>query len=99
RHLRRPMAIVSKPPFSLGTTASAGTGGPATPGRGPPWKKWPRPANGADGAFTVACGEEAELPAIPAAAPTSAQAVPIAPVRMSVDLFMWRILLGPGGRC
>jgi hypothetical protein len=36
---------------------------------------------------------------MPAAAPTSAQDVAIAPVRMSVDLFIWPILLGPGGRC
>src|ERR1700730_11952687 len=85
--LPRSIVMVSKPPLLLGTTASECTGGPAASASGPA----PKPRNPCRCAKFAAPGvreEDAEVPAIPAAPPATAQSAPTALVRRTVDRFM-----------
>src|SRR5215470_3715087 len=86
------MVIVSKPPLSLGTTVSEWTGGPAASFSGPTPKTIAPCAfamRASSGGRTVGDFEDdAELSAMPAAAPPSAQTAPVAVSTTILDLFM-----------
>jgi hypothetical protein len=85
------MVIVSKPPLSLGTTLSEWTGGPAAPFSGPMPKTIVEAFAMPAWSGARALGEpddDAELSAMPAAAPPSAQMAPVAATTTILDLFI-----------
>src|SRR5215831_6792162 len=85
------MVIVSKPPLSFGTTLSEWTGGPAASFSGPMPKTIAEAFAMPAWSGTCALGvldDDAELSAMPAAAPPSAQMAPVAATITILDLFI-----------
>src|SRR5262249_8848185 len=92
------MVIVSKPPLSLGTTLSEWTGGPGASFSGPVPKTLPEEFALPAWSGTCALGvldDDAELSAMPAAAPPSARWRPLGPrLRSSISSLELLLRLG-----